>query len=86
MPRLLSSRGRFEFRNKNLVCWNLTPKETGEKLLQFEIDGQTYTKELSVGDGFKLTSLRRPPADWNKLCCIPLKHHSAKIRWFSRLM
>ena len=63
--------GPVRIPKKNLVCWNLTPKETGEKLLQFEIDGQTYTKELSVGDGFKLTSLRRPPADWKQALLYP---------------
>lgn len=63
--------GPVRIPRENLICWNIRPEEAGEKLLQFEIDGQTYTKELSVGDGFKLTSLRRPPADWKQALLYP---------------
>ena len=70
-PAIVVVTGPVRIRKKNLICWNIRPEEAGENLLQFEIDGQTYTKELSVGDGFKLTSLRRPPADWKQALLYP---------------
>jgi hypothetical protein len=50
--------------SKRLVCWGLQASSPGYYQLGFVMDGQTYKKELVVGDGFMRTSLQRPPRDW----------------------
>jgi hypothetical protein len=49
---------------KNLVCWNIQPREPGEHELSFTIGGESVTKELAVGDGFRPASLKRPAWSW----------------------
>ncbi len=45
---------------KDMVCWKVAAAEPGCHALSFELNGQAYTKELAVGDGFMPTSLKRP--------------------------
>jgi hypothetical protein len=45
---------------KNMVCWSISASESGCHPLAFEVQGQSYTKELAVGDVFMPTSLVRP--------------------------
>lgn len=45
---------------KNMACWNVRVSENGDQQLQFDIDGQLFTKDLTAGNGFAPTSLKRP--------------------------
>jgi len=45
------------------VCWNVTARKDGYHHLRFEVDGQTFDKELAVGDGFRRVSASRPERD-----------------------
>lgn len=51
--------------SKNMVCWNIIPKEAGLHELEFQVDGTTFTKELAVGSQFMPTSLKRPARHLN---------------------
>jgi hypothetical protein len=50
---------------KNMVCWKVVASEAGSHPLAFESAGQSYTKELAVGDAFMPTSLVRPSWSWS---------------------
>ncbi|QDU56120.1 hypothetical protein [Aeoliella mucimassa] len=46
--------------SKQMVCWELEPTTVGMQQLDFVVGDKTYTKELSVGDVFQPTSIKRP--------------------------
>ncbi len=46
--------------SKCMISWKLQPAESGHHRLMFRQDGQTFEKELAVGDGFMQLSARRP--------------------------
>lgn len=49
---------------ERMVCWNIVAKEAGRSDLPFAVGGQTFTKQLSVGNGYLPTSLKRPGWSW----------------------
>lgn len=55
----------------NRVCWSIQATEPGLHALTFEVDGDSYEKELQVGDGFAPTSLKRPPQALSDLLLYP---------------
>ncbi len=50
--------------NQREVCWNLIAREPGLHRLRFSIEGQTFEKEIAIGDGFMPVSPLRPSWDW----------------------
>jgi len=50
---------------KQLVCWNLRARTPGYHRLMFDVAGQTFDKELAIGQGFMRTSLQRPGWSWS---------------------
>jgi hypothetical protein len=46
--------------SKNFVCWKIKPTSAGLFELVFQVDKQSYAKQLAAGDGFMPTSLKRP--------------------------
>ncbi len=50
--------------SKQWVSWNLEAREAGYHQLVFEVAGQSFEKEIAIGDGFMRTSLIRPHWDW----------------------
>jgi hypothetical protein len=57
--------------SKNMVCWSIVASEAGRHPLAFEAEGQSYTKELAVGDAFMPTSLVRPSWSWSEALVHP---------------
>ncbi len=56
---------------KNMVCWNVLAHEAGLHQLSFEVDGQSFQKELAVGDGYMPTSQQRPAWVWSAALLYP---------------
>lgn len=56
---------------KTLVCWKIQAEQPGQHELQFEIDGQTFEKELAVGDSIMPVSLNRPAWNWTEALLHP---------------
>jgi hypothetical protein len=50
--------------SKHMICWKLKAQQDGYHQLTLDAGGQTYEKELAVGDGFMRVSLRRPAWSW----------------------
>jgi hypothetical protein len=50
---------------KNMVCWSVAASAAGCHPLAFETGGESYIKELAVGDAFMPTSLVRPSWNWS---------------------
>lgn len=47
-----------------MICWSLRAGQAGCHRLTFEVGGQTFTKELAIGDGFMRVSPLRPAWRW----------------------
>lgn len=47
-----------------MVCWSLRAGQAGYHRLAFEVRGQTFTKDLAIGDGFMRLSPFRPAWRW----------------------
>jgi hypothetical protein len=58
--------GPVQVPSKHMVCWNLRAEEDGYHQLALNVGGQTFEKELAVGDGFMRVSLRRPALSWTE--------------------
>ncbi len=50
--------------SKDWICWNIAAREPGDHTLKFDIAGQSFEKELAIGDEFMKVSLQRPAWDW----------------------
>jgi hypothetical protein len=57
--------------SKEMVCWNVRAAKTGVHELVFSIDGESFTKQLAVGDSFMPTSLERPAWHWSDVVLHP---------------
>jgi hypothetical protein len=51
-------------RSKREVCWNAKALKPGSHRLEFQVDGQSCSKELAIGDGLMRVSTQRPGWDW----------------------
>jgi hypothetical protein len=56
--------GPVRIQSKREVCWNIKVREAGQHRLAFQVGGETFDKELAVGDGFMRVSARRPEWAW----------------------
>lgn len=56
---------------RHLVCWSIQAREPGYHRLAFQISGQTFEKELAVGNGFMRVSPRRPAWRWSEVLLYP---------------
>jgi len=56
---------------KNMVCWQLRAKHAGHHQLSIAAPSQAVVKQVSVGDGFMPTSLKRPAWDWAEMLLHP---------------
>jgi len=46
-----------------LACWNVRPRSSGSHRLEFQVGGQSHTKEIAVGEGSMRVSRLRPGWD-----------------------
>ena len=58
---------------KNMICWNLRTAKAGRHQLTFNVNDQTYEKQLVVGGPFQPTSIKRPGHHWTDLLIHPLE-------------
>ncbi|MCA9215093.1 MAG: hypothetical protein KDB27_18625 [Planctomycetales bacterium] len=58
---------------KQMVCWNITPKQQGLHEVSVNVGDQQFTKQLAVSDGFMATSLKRPARQWTEMLLHPLE-------------
>jgi hypothetical protein len=68
---LATTAGPVRVFSKREVCWNIKARETGSHRLTFEVSGQAFDKELTVGDGYMRVSARRPGWDWSEALRYP---------------
>ena len=54
-----------------MVCWTIKPRQDGLQEIHVAIDDEKYTKQLAVGEGFMVTSLKRPPREWTEMLLHP---------------
>lgn len=52
--------GPVRIQSRREICWDVVARQLGYHRLVFRVDGQTYDKELAVGDGFMRVSTMRP--------------------------
>jgi hypothetical protein len=57
--------GPVHIRDKNIVCWRIQAMQPGVHELTLTIDGRSFTKEVSIGDGFLPVSPLRPAWNWS---------------------
>lgn len=53
----------FKIPNKRELIWTIRAGQDGLHKINFEINGQTYDKELAIGEGFMRVSEMRPGID-----------------------
>jgi hypothetical protein len=63
--------GPVRVQSKHEVCWDVHPRKPGSHRLEFQIGGQSYSKELAVGEGFMRVSQLRPSWDWSSILWNP---------------
>lgn len=56
---------------KNMVCWRIQAKQAGHHQLSIALPSKAVVKEVSVGNGFMPTSLKRPAWDWAEMLMHP---------------
>ncbi|MEZ6061949.1 MAG: hypothetical protein R3C19_16510 [Planctomycetaceae bacterium] len=52
--------GPVRIPGRHMVCWNLTPAKVGVHELQFDVAGETFTKQFASGRGYEPVSIKRP--------------------------
>jgi uncharacterized membrane protein (DUF106 family) len=57
--------------SKDMVCFSIQASEAGCHRLSFAVGGESFTKELAVGDGYMPTSLMRPAWNWSEALLHP---------------
>jgi hypothetical protein len=65
--------GPVKIVTKKEVLWELKPLKKGVHELVFDVDGEKYTKQFVVGDGFMKVSLLRPGMNLGDLFLHPLE-------------
>ena len=63
--------GPVRMRKEREVCWNVKAKKPGGHRLVFQVGGQSFAKELAIGDGFMRVSTRAPGWDWSRILLNP---------------
>jgi hypothetical protein len=63
--------GPVRVRSKHEVCWKIQARENGRHQLDVEVDGQSHSKDLAIGDGFMPVSLERPGWSWSEMVLHP---------------
>jgi hypothetical protein len=72
--------------SKGEICWKVKAKEPGYHTLHFEVDGQTFEKELAVGDGVMRVSIERPAFGWYEMLIHPAETPfdvESSVQWIS---
>jgi hypothetical protein len=54
-----------------MVCWSILANEPGCHEVMFEIGGHSASKQISIGEGYLPTSLRRPEWNWSDVLLHP---------------
>lgn len=53
--------GPVRVTTKKMIVWDIRATQPGKHQLSFVDGGQTFDKELVADDGFRITSIKRPP-------------------------
>jgi len=70
-PGITTTVGPVHVPAKNMVCWNVEATDAGCHRISFGIGGQTFEKELAVGERFMPVSLERPSWSWTSALLHP---------------
>lgn len=63
--------GPVRVAKERMICWNVQAQQPGYQRLSFTAAGQTFDKQLAVGDGFMRVSARRPAWRWDDAALWP---------------
>jgi hypothetical protein len=78
--------------SQNEIYWQIKPTSKGEHQLVFQLENQTFEKQLIVGEGFARISAMRPGPNWSDIILHPAEKpfkavspvHSIAISYPSR--
>lgn len=56
--------GPVQVQSQHELCWAIRARETGYQELVFQSAGESFSKQLAVGEGFWRVSKLRPSWDW----------------------
>lgn len=65
------TQGPYAIRSKREICWSVRFRDAGYQRLAFQVDGQTSTKELAIGQAPMRVSLERPEWKWSDIVMHP---------------
>jgi len=57
--------------SKNEIYWQIKPLSNGSHQLLFQLENQTFEKQVVVGDGFMRISAVRPGPNWSEIILHP---------------
>jgi len=57
--------------SKNEIYWQIKPISEGTHQLVFEVENQTFEKQVAVGEGFMRVSAVRPGPNWSEIILHP---------------
>ncbi|MBL8850308.1 MAG: hypothetical protein JNG89_11575, partial [Planctomycetaceae bacterium] len=57
--------GPVRVRGKEIICWRIEAMQPGVHELTITVDGQTFSKELAIGNGYLPVSEVRPGWNWS---------------------
>ena len=57
--------GPVHIGGRDMICWRIQAMQPGVHELTLTIDGQSFTKEVSIGEGFLPVSSVRPAWNWS---------------------
>lgn len=67
------AKGPARILSKKMICWEIVGIKGGSHYIKFEIDNQEVTKHLSVGQGFRRISAKRPQDNWAQVLFHPVE-------------
>ncbi|HEY0981507.1 MULTISPECIES: hypothetical protein [unclassified Schlesneria] len=63
--------GPVRISSQREICWNVRASADGYHLLQFLVDGQTFAKEIAIGERVMRVSQQRPEQTWMAMLTHP---------------
>lgn len=63
--------GPLRVLSKREICWTIQARQNSNQLLIFQVDQETFEKELAIGSGFMPVSLERPGWHWTSILYNP---------------
>lgn len=70
-PGIIATIGPVRVPSKNEIYWQIKPLSNGSHQLLFQLENQTFEKQIVVGEGFMRISAVRPGPNWTDIILHP---------------